>query len=249
MLGNRQNIALIERIVRGDSYLLVLVLLGLTYLAASLGPSGGLGGLLTIVTAALTLLAALRTSWVRPRVMRVAGIAAVLAVLLAGWALLIQQSTAGPRVASVLLLLLLLITPFSILRRIFRHTRVTMETVAGALDVYLLIGLIFASLFRTVAAFSSDPFFVQEPDPTTNQYLYFSFVTLATLGYGDLTPASDLGRTLVVLEALIGQVFLVTAVARVVSLLGREREERAPAGLAPRAPHAPPAETEGRSQD
>ncbi len=57
--------------------------------------------------------------------------------------------------------------------------------------------------------------------------LYFSFTTLTTLGYGDLTPAGDVGRMLAITEALIGQVYLVTIVALIVTNLGREQESPA----------------------
>ena len=64
--------------------------------------------------------------------------------------------------------------------------------------------------------------------PSNVDFLYFSFVTLTTLGYGDFTPATDIGKVMVTFEALIGQVFLVTLVARLVSMYGIRR--RAPIG-------------------
>jgi voltage-gated potassium channel Kch len=74
-----------------------------------------------------------------------------------------------------------------------------------------------------VGALGSEPFFVQTQKATTADYLYFSYVTQTTLGYGDFTAAAGLGRALAVLEALIGQIFLVTVVALLVSNLGRTR--------------------------
>ena len=70
--------------------------------------------------------------------------------------------------------------------------------------------------------------FVDLIHPRSGDYSYFSFVTLTTLGYGDLVPRSDIARTLAVFEAILGQVFLVTAVARIVSLIGSERGPLAP---------------------
>jgi uncharacterized membrane protein len=96
---------------------------------------------------------------------------------------------------------------------------VNIETIAGAIDVYVLLGLIFSALYRAIASIGGTPFFVQTNHASANQFLYFSFVTQTTLGYGDLTPATNVGRSIVVLEALIGQVFLVTLVARLVSLM------------------------------
>jgi hypothetical protein len=117
----------------------------------------------------------------------------------------------------VVFLGLLLVTPFVILNRILRHPSVSTETIAGAVDVYLILGLIFYALYKAIAAISGTPFFVQTQHPSANQYLYFSFVSLTTVGYGDLTTATSVGRSLVVLEPLLGQIFLVTIVARLVS--------------------------------
>jgi voltage-gated potassium channel len=86
--------------------------------------------------------------------------------------------------------------------RVLRHQRVTYETVLGALCTYVLLGLLFA-------------------------FAYFSFVTITTLGFGDLSPAVGLPQALTALEALLGSVFLVTLVARLVTLWVRQDEARA----------------------
>ena len=103
--------------------------------------------------------------------------------------------------------------------------------VAGAVCIYLLIGLFFAQVYALEDAVES-PFFAQEVDPSAVDYTYFSFVTLATVGYGDLTAAGDVGRITAITEALLGQLYLVTVVALVVSRIGRERtpRERIPRG-------------------
>ena len=66
------------------------------------------------------------------------------------------------------------------------------------------------------------PFFVQPGPHAQSEYLYYSFVALTTLGFGDLSPAVGMPQALTVLEALLGQVFLVTMVARLVTLWVRE---------------------------
>jgi hypothetical protein len=98
--------------------------------------------------------------------------------------------------------------------------------VTGAICVYLLLGIIFMFIYGTAAALGDNPFFAQGTDGTRPLRLYFSFVTLATLGYGDYTPASDLGHTLAIVEALIGQLYLVTVVALLVARMrpGHKRE-------------------------
>jgi voltage-gated potassium channel Kch len=109
----------------------------------------------------------------------------------------------------------------AILRRAFSHRKVTLNTVAASLAAYLLLGLIFTSLYRFVNIVDG-PFFTQG---SVNAFIYeyFSYVTLTTVGYGDYTAAANSGRTLAMVEALMGQVFLVTIVALVVSTLGPDR--------------------------
>jgi hypothetical protein len=111
------------------------------------------------------------------------------------------------------------------LRRVLQHRRVTYETVLGALCTYVLVGLFFAFLFLAVDELRSAPFFTQAGDHQQSEFLYFSFVSLTTLGFGDLSPSVGLPQALTVLEALVGQIFLVTMVARLVTLWVRQGPE------------------------
>jgi hypothetical protein len=106
--------------------------------------------------------------------------------------------------------------------RVLHHPRVTSETVLGALCAYVLIGLLFAFVYLAVNEFRDTPFFAQPGTHDQGEFLYFSFVSLTTLGFGDLTPSEGLPQALTVLEALIGSVFLVTLVARLVTLWVRQ---------------------------
>lgn len=110
-----------------------------------------------------------------------------------------------------------LAAPVFVLRRIFRHSRVTAQTLFGALSVYLLVALAFSYSFGALDQYGATVFGSEGP---TTQYMYFSMVTITTLGYGDLAPVGTLARYLATSEALIGQVFLVTVVARIVALAG-----------------------------
>ena len=98
---------------------------------------------------------------------------------------------------------------------------VNTRSVAGAICVYILFGMMFMFTYGVMATVDTASFFAQGTDGTRPLRLYFSFVTLATLGYGDYTPAGNLGHALAVLEALMGQLYLVTVVAVVVTRLGR----------------------------
>jgi hypothetical protein len=101
------------------------------------------------------------------------------------------------------------------------QNEVNSRSVAGAICVCLLFGMLFMFLYGVLATLGHGPFFAQGTGRTRPLRLYFSFVTLATLGYGDYTPAGNLGHALAVLEALVGQLYLVTVVAVVVTRLGR----------------------------
>jgi hypothetical protein len=108
-----------------------------------------------------------------------------------------------------------------VVRTLRTRGEVTLEAVTGVLCFYILLGMVFAFVFGTVDKWGGDPFFAQDVPATVSRCLYFSFTTLSTVGYGDLTARSDLGHTLSVSEALLGQVYLVTVVSVIVSNLRR----------------------------
>ncbi len=129
-------------------------------------------------------------------------------------------------VAAGLFVLLLLITPITVLLRMMLRPKITVDTLAGALTAYLQIGIFFGALYRFVSLVDSQQFFAQVARPVANEFQYFSFITMTTVGYGDLTPATTTGQTIAIMEAIIGQVFLVTVVALTVSNLGRDLPHR-----------------------
>lgn len=105
--------------------------------------------------------------------------------------------------------------------RLLRERGVTVEAVAGALAVYLLLGILFAFSIGFAAKAGSGPYFAQGFDGTESQHVYFSFTSMTTTGYGDLSPATRAGRALSVLEMLIGQIYLVTVISLLVGNLRR----------------------------
>lgn len=121
---------------------------------------------------------------------------------------------------------LILGAPAVILRHIAAGESVTRESVLGAACAYLLFGVCFALIFATVGAFTADGFFGSPSAGTTANYLFFSFTTLTTVGYGNLVPTSSVGQSLAMTEALSGQIYLVLVVARLVSLWGQELPRR-----------------------
>ncbi len=159
------------------------------------------------------------------RVIRRAGIAiVVLATAVAATIPVLHAGRTGSleQVAAGLFALLLLVTPVLVVIRLMLRPRITIDTLAGALTAYLQIGIFFGALYLFVALVTEpSPFFAQTATPVYSDFEYFSFITMTTVGYGDLTPASRIGQTLTTFEAVIGQVFLVTVVALTVSNLGR----------------------------
>jgi len=113
--------------------------------------------------------------------------------------------------------LLYVVAPVSVVRHIAYRPAVDQETMLGALSAYLLIGMAFAFAYRSLGAIEAAPFFGADGEGTLSQDLFFSFVSLTTTGYGNLVPAGNPGQTLAVLEALVGQLFLVTAVGKIVT--------------------------------
>jgi hypothetical protein len=108
-----------------------------------------------------------------------------------------------------------------LLRDLRASGTVRLEAVTGVLALYILIGMFFAFLYGAIDRLEGADFFAGGEAATASSSLYFSFVTLTTVGYGDLVAATDPGRTLAVFEALIGQIYLVTVVSLIVSNLGR----------------------------
>jgi Ion channel len=204
---------------RPERYAFLLILLAADVVIFFTVPAGRWWAFLGVPFVAATLLLGLYTTQVPRRALIVAWIAAFSAsgLALAG-ALLRTTSTQG--VAYLLMGLLIVATPILILRRLLGHERVTVQTILGAVCVYVLIGLVFAFLFIGVNGVSSQPFLAQGANDRPATYVYLSYITLATVGYGDYTPAGTLGQALCAWEAIMGQIFLVTTVARLVSLYG-----------------------------
>ena len=194
---DRRNLA--ERMREGDSYGLLMICIVATYILMAVAPAGPWAQALTGLAFGATLLLALHTSHVRGRHIRVAGVVVVVLIVFnLALALGDQQPFPG---ASSLIVLLIVMAPFVVLVRIFKHPVVNLETILGAVDAYLLIGIAFAAVYLEANAigvreFTPAKFFFVQGAATRLDFLYFSFVTLSTLGYGDFTPATQLGKVI-----------------------------------------------------
>jgi hypothetical protein len=202
-----------------DAYgLVVLLLILLMVMPLAVDALGQRAvGVATAVLGGAVGVLSLRASWVKPGLVTTASVIWVLAIVGA-----VSPADSVPAtVGGTGLGLLLMGAPFAILNRIVRHKRVTVKTVYGAIAVYLQIGVAFSLLYFEL--FRVDPgAYPAIATGSLGTFIYYSFVTLTTVGYGDITPATEAGRTLAMFEALIGQIFLVIVVARIVALLGTE---------------------------
>jgi len=202
----------------GGRYGLLLAVLIGTYLLTAF--SGAKLATLTteiqVVLFAGVLLIALRTSMLPGRWPAVIG-----AVTLIGSALTFWTSLSGTRTGKAAedlwKALLLLLTVIMVVRRVLAKPEVTIQSIYGALSAYLITGLMFASGYAALEHLGQSDFFANQQPANTQTFQYFSFTTLTTLGYGDFTAAESGGRSIAVLEALTGQVFLATLVARLVA--------------------------------
>ena len=206
-----------------DSFGLVLLLLILDYIALSAVNDNAWGRVVIVALLGATLLFALRTSRARRIWQLLAIIYLVASTLLTLISVAAPGSNDFSQQTALVGGLLLIVTPFAISRRIVSHRVVTTETVIGAVCVYLLLGFSFTFIYSAIGLLGAAPFFEGVAHATANQYLFFSYTTLTTVGYGNLIPAGNLGQTFAMLEALFGQIYLVIVVARLVSLWGQER--------------------------
>ena len=109
----------------------------------------------------------------------------------------------------------------AMLRQVFRPGEINSHRFRGAIAAYLLIGYIFALVFVMVENSAPGAFHGMTTDTRDHLFrdaVYFSFVTLATLGYGDITPASEVARSLAIIEAIVGQLFIAILIGRLISL-------------------------------
>ena len=204
-----------------DQYLLAAAMVLASITVYAFFGSHVFGQALGIAVQGLTLVVILHASHMPRRLVRFSALVSSLAFAVVLASSLASGNHDGAKVAvGVVGALLAFVGPFAIVYRVTRRPRIDVMTVAGALCIYLLAGLFFAYIYALVD-FANGPFFAQTAHPDGIDFVYFSFVTLTTVGYGDLTARTDAGRMLAVSEALIGQLYLVAVIALLIANLGR----------------------------
>jgi len=212
-----------REIVLRQRYGLLLACLFVLFVVLGIAPGGPWQDALITALAAATLIFALHAGDVTPRVTAVVtvfatGMTIAVAVVAAAGA---ETDTTTRMAAGALVLVAPPAIAVGVVRGLRERGGATIQAIMGVLCIYLLMGMFYAFLYGSIDRLGGAPFFTGGASASASHCLYFSFTTLTTVGYGDLTARTDLGHTLAVTESLFGQIYLVTVVAVLVSGLTR----------------------------
>ena len=200
-----------------DAFGLVLLLVLTTYVLTSLLSNRGWSAVILTVATSATSVVALTSSHAHVKMIRVALSLSGLTILLA-----VVAAASGSHLwlnfASLIQIGLLAVAMGAVLRRVLTTAEVGSRTILGAISVYTVLGILFTFLYGTIERVQDGSFFEGIAHPNGSDFLFFSYTTLTTTGYGNLVPGGQPGRMLAGLEMVIGQIFLVTLVAGLVSL-------------------------------
>jgi Ion channel len=208
---------------RAASYGFLLLATVLSFVVQGTIEPGAVQQVIVTALAGATLLLAFRAGNLSPRLLRIAT-----ALALAALAVAVVRAAGGgigEGAARTMNAALVALGPPAVAVGVLRDLRaareVRLEAVFGVLSFYMLVGMAFGFVYGAIDRFGADPFFAGGQSASVSHCLYFSFTTLATVGYGDFVARTNVGHTLAVSEALLGQIYLVTVVSLIVSNLGR----------------------------
>lgn len=209
------------RVETSERYGALLIALTATFFYGGVAQPGQAQRAISTVLSGATLLLALWLAEIRPDRFRIAVVAVGLLVAGVVIVLIAGKGDTLNGVTAIANGMLVGVAPVALVRGLLRQVRrtgmVNPPVVAGVLCLYLFVGLFFAYLFVGIQNLGGGPFFTDGRPATSADAMYFSFVTITTVGYGDFTARSNLGHMLAVTEALLGQIYLVTIVAAIVS--------------------------------
>ena len=181
------------------------------------------GVLVLNAVAAFVLVAGSYALFERKRLFVIAILLSGISILTTGLLLITQQTWTAILSHSCVIVLTIYLS-IAILSYVLHGTRITMDKIFAAICVYMLIGYAWTFAYALVDELRPGSFVTSSIDMPTDyvtrvlQMRYFSFMTLTTVGYGDIVPHSDAARTLAALEAVTGQIFLTVLIARLVGL-------------------------------
>ncbi|MDX6654708.1 MAG: hypothetical protein QOH18_1418 [Solirubrobacterales bacterium] len=213
-----------------DAFGLVLLLVLTTFVLTSLIDNSGWGAVLIMAATGATSIVALTSSHAPPHYVHITIYVSAVSLLLSIVSA-VGDATVWLSLGEVIQVSLLAVAMVSVLVRVVTAAEVNVRTILGAISVYTVLGLLFGFTYEAVGRVQDTPFFQGTPHVHHGDYLFFSYTTLTTTGYGDLVPGGQPGEMIATFEMLIGQIFLVTLVAGLVAVwrpgLGlKERRER-----------------------
>ncbi|HET7416965.1 MAG TPA: ion channel [Solirubrobacterales bacterium] len=217
-----------------DAFGLVLLLVLITYVLTSLLDNRGWSAVVLVLATSVTSVVALVSSHVKGGFVRgalwLSGLTVAFAVASA-----VSDEVTLLNIASVIQISLLTVAMLAVLARVVTGAAVDSRTILGAISVYAVLGILFTFAYAMIDRLQGGAFFEEVTRPEGGDFLFFSYTTLTTTGYGNLVPGGQPGRMVSGLEMMIGQIFLVTLVAGLVSLWQpgsglRHRRERRDAG-------------------
>lgn len=200
---------------------LVLILISMVFMMAV--PHGRWADMIALNLQAFALFASTRAAQPDIRIRVAVGVLIGLILFVAWVQAGFTSEVDGVFVHVATFALVIIATPviaWGLVRQVRENRRITTHTMMGVLCIYLLMSLAFSSAFGAIASVSGDPFFDQGSKwDQASDYLYYSLTTITTVGMGDLSPATSIGRSLTAAEALIGQIYVVTVIAVIVANL------------------------------
>ncbi|MFI5041768.1 MAG: potassium channel family protein [Acidimicrobiales bacterium] len=197
-----------------DRFGLVLVLLVTSFIAQGFDNQPVLRALAAVLQLAAFTVIVLATGMTRDyRVLSTLTVASIAGFVLVA---VFGSTTVAAGVGALVSAFVLLVMIVAVLQRVLHHRQVSAQTLFGAVCVYVLLGSLFGAVYAVLDSFGNAPVFGESVGRSV--YSYFSFVTMTTVGYGDYTAKTDLARRIAVMEAVIGQVFIATTLARLVAL-------------------------------
>jgi len=199
-----------------DKYGIAMIGLTATFIMLGLVPQGRVLRLVVALVLTATLYFTIQTSGAKRLYLRIVSVAIVIAWITVLIEVIVTPDR-RPIVSYTIIGLLSLAAPVFVLQRLLGHAIVTMQTLVGAVVVYVLLGLSFTFLLSAGELLQGQRFLVRDVHSSTD-FLYLSFITLTTVGYGDVTPGTNLAREVVIVEAVLAQLFLATVIARFASL-------------------------------
>jgi len=210
---------------RGLSAFLVLLILS-TLVLPPITTVWELGDVVNDIAFSLLLIGGIVAASERPRMMATMSLV-IAAALILRWASWFMASTVLAQLEALFLCLSFGMLALVILGQVFRDGPITSHRIQGAIAVYLLLGLAWAAAYELVELRHRGAFAGSFTGAQVEQaWLYFSYATLSTVGYGDIVPVHAFARSLAVLEALVGQLYPAILIARLVSQEVQDRSSR-----------------------